>query len=196
MERPLDAGAVVLTERADVGDDRLDVGLGDVALEQDLLAAATEARLRAAAEVHHDLDHVAVGGQGAHALGDLQGQRVEQRVDVVGGLAPVVIRHSGPPCGGGRGGWSTDGCRHEGRFGDAHERLLEQQRYPRDRAEPGVLQAAVERRFVGPDGRQDALVGRTVAAATDHSPLRSPIMASPWSMRSVGSCSGRHSTRR
>ena len=58
VERPLDAGAVVVAERADVVDDVLDVLFGDLALEQLGLAAAAEARLRRAAEVHHDLDHV------------------------------------------------------------------------------------------------------------------------------------------
>ena len=62
VEGPLDAGAVVLAERADVVDDVLDVRLGDLALEQDLLAAAAEARLRAAPEVHHDLDDVRSAG--------------------------------------------------------------------------------------------------------------------------------------
>ena len=43
VQRPLDARAVVLAERADVVDDVLDVLLGDLALEQHHLAAAGSA---------------------------------------------------------------------------------------------------------------------------------------------------------
>ena len=45
MQRPLDSGAVVLAERADVVDDVLDVLVGHLALEQHLLAAGAETRL-------------------------------------------------------------------------------------------------------------------------------------------------------
>ena len=66
-------------------DDVLDVLGGDLAVEQDLLAAAAEARLRPATEVHDHLDDVADLGQGAHALTDDRGERVEQGIEVVAG---------------------------------------------------------------------------------------------------------------
>ena len=82
MERPLDAGAVVVAERADVVDDVRDVGLGDLALEQRHLGIR-EARLRPAAEVHDDLDQRLAVGQRVDGVDDLRRQRREQRVEVV-----------------------------------------------------------------------------------------------------------------
>ena len=84
VERALDAGAVVVTERADVVDHVLDVLRLDLAVEQDLLAATAEAGLRPAAEVHDDLDDAAYALEGAHALADLGRQRLEERLEVVG----------------------------------------------------------------------------------------------------------------
>ena len=84
MERALDAGAIVLAERADVVDHVLDVLLGHLALEQHLLATATETRLGRPAEVHDDLDHVALGGNCADTVGDLGRQRHEQGLEVLG----------------------------------------------------------------------------------------------------------------
>ena len=58
----------------------------DLALEQHLLAARAEARLGRAAEVHHDLDHVAFGRNGADSVGDLGRQRHKQRFEVAGAV--------------------------------------------------------------------------------------------------------------
>ena len=89
MERALDAGAVVVAEGADVVDDVLQVGLDDLALEEHGLAAAAEASLRAPAEVHHDLDQVALRRQGLQGGDELGRQGGEQSVEVVGHLAEL-----------------------------------------------------------------------------------------------------------
>ena len=83
MERALDAGTVVVTERAHVIDHVLKVVGLDLAIEQDLFATAPEARLREATEVHHDLDDVTHALQLAHATGDRRRERVEERLEVV-----------------------------------------------------------------------------------------------------------------
>ena len=57
MERPLDAGPVVVTERPDLVDDQRDVVLGNLAIEENHLAVG-KARLRYATEVQHDLDEL------------------------------------------------------------------------------------------------------------------------------------------
>src|SRR4029453_9649828 len=57
VERPLDAGAVVVAERPDALDDVGDVGIADLALEQGHLRIR-EARLGSPAEVEDDLDQV------------------------------------------------------------------------------------------------------------------------------------------
>ena len=58
VERPLDAGAVVVAERPDVLDDVVDVGVADARRVEDR-PRCREARLRHAAEVEHDLDQIA-----------------------------------------------------------------------------------------------------------------------------------------
>ncbi len=83
VEGSLDAGAVVLAERADVVDDVLDVVRPDLTIEQDLLATTTEARLRAAAKVHHHLDDAAHVIELTHALADLRRQRIDERLEVI-----------------------------------------------------------------------------------------------------------------
>ncbi len=65
MQSPLDSGAVVPAECADVIDDVLQVRLADLAFEQGHLAVG-EASLRPATQVHHDLDQL---------------RRIRQRVD-------------------------------------------------------------------------------------------------------------------
>ena len=59
MERPLDAGPVVVAERPDVLDDERDVVLVDLAIEERHLRIG-EARLGSATQVQHDLDEVGV----------------------------------------------------------------------------------------------------------------------------------------
>ena len=59
MQRALDAGAVVLAEIAHVLDHHLQVGQRDLVLAQHHLAVA-KARLRQAAQVHHDFEQVAL----------------------------------------------------------------------------------------------------------------------------------------
>ena len=74
----------------------------DLAVEQHLLAAAAEARLRTPAQVHHDLDEVALGRQPHQAVADLLRQRIEQEVQVVGDLTGLAGH--GSSCPGGVGG--------------------------------------------------------------------------------------------
>ena len=82
VERPLDAGAVVVAERPDVLDDEGDVRLDDLAVEQAHLRIR-EAGLRPAAEVHDDLDQGVAIRQGVDRGHDLGRQGSEQGVEVV-----------------------------------------------------------------------------------------------------------------
>ncbi len=95
VERPLDAGPVVVAERADLVDHQRDVGLGHLAVQEDDLAVG-EARLRDAAQVQHDLDEPARVGQGMDRRHDLRRQRAEQRVEVVDHLAGRMLSHALP----------------------------------------------------------------------------------------------------
>ncbi len=79
VQRALDAGAVVLAEGAHVVDHVLDVVLADLAVEQDLLAAAAEARLRLAPEVHDDLDDGARPGAGRACAAPISGGSASSR---------------------------------------------------------------------------------------------------------------------
>ena len=69
MEGPLDAGPVVVAEDADVIDDVGDIAIGDLAVEEVLLAGG-EARLRPAAEVHDDLEEIGPVREALEALAD------------------------------------------------------------------------------------------------------------------------------
>ena len=89
MERPLDAGAVVVAERADVLDDVGDVRLGDLALEEAHLRIR-EARLGPPAQVHDDLDERIAVRQGVDRGDDLRRQRREQGVEVVDRFALAI----------------------------------------------------------------------------------------------------------
>ena len=84
VERPLDAGAVVVAERADVLDDERDVGLADLAIEQHHLRIR-EPRLRPPAEVEHDLDERGPIRQRMHGVHDLGRQRAQQGIEIVDG---------------------------------------------------------------------------------------------------------------
>ena len=90
VERPLDAGAVVVAEDADVVDDVRDIGLGDLPVEQVLLAGR-EPRLRPAAEVHHDLEQVGPVGEPSQAITDLGRECLHQGIEVVGRLAACHV---------------------------------------------------------------------------------------------------------
>ncbi len=93
MEGPLDPGAVVVAEDADVVHDVPDVGLGDLAVEKHLLAVG-EARLRATPQVHDHLEQVAAIGERAEAGHDLRGERRHQVVQVVGRLSTRHACHA------------------------------------------------------------------------------------------------------
>ena len=82
MERPLDAGAVVAAELADVADDGGDVLGGDLAVAQDLLAAG-EPRLGEPAEVHDDLEQPVEAIERADALTDVGGKGAEDGLELV-----------------------------------------------------------------------------------------------------------------
>ena len=90
VERPLDAGPVVVAERADVLDDEGDVGLDDLAVEEAHLRIR-EARLGPAAEVHDDLDQGVRSGQGVDGGDDLGRQGREQGVEVVDRFTGALI---------------------------------------------------------------------------------------------------------
>ncbi len=85
VQRPLDAGPVVVPEDADVIDHVGDVGLGHLSVEE-LFLAVREAGLRAPAEVHHHLEQVGPVREGAQAIHDLGRERLQQGVQVVGRL--------------------------------------------------------------------------------------------------------------
>ncbi len=95
VERALDAGPVVVAERADLLDDQRDVGLGHLAVEKRDLGVG-EARLRDAAQVQHDLDERRLVGQSMDRGHDLRRQRAEERIEVVDQLAGRMVSHSLP----------------------------------------------------------------------------------------------------
>ena len=69
VERPLDPGPIVVSERPDVVDDVGDVGFGDLPLEEHFLAVG-EACLRAPAQVEDDLDQRLLVRQGVNGGDD------------------------------------------------------------------------------------------------------------------------------
>ena len=90
VERPLDAGPVVVAERADVLDDEGDVGVGDLALEEHHLRIG-EAGLGPTTEVHDDLDQRLAILEPVHGLDDLGRDGCEQGVEVVDRLALAIL---------------------------------------------------------------------------------------------------------
>jgi hypothetical protein len=90
VERALDAGPVVVPERADVLDDEGDVGVVDLALQERYLRVG-EARLRASTEVHHDLDERLLLRQGVDGVDDLRREGREQGVEVVDRFPLAVL---------------------------------------------------------------------------------------------------------
>ena len=92
VERPLDAGPVVVAERADVVHHVLDVRLGDLALEQGHLAVH-EPRLGPPPQVHHDLDQLRGIGQrrGPPAI-DIGREGAQEQTQIVDRLASAVRR--------------------------------------------------------------------------------------------------------
>ena len=96
VERPLDAGPVVVAERPDVLDDVADVGLRDLALQERDLAVG-EARLGPPAEIEDHLDQRLLVGQRVDGLDDLRRQRRQQGIEVVDRLAAIVGSHACPP---------------------------------------------------------------------------------------------------
>ncbi len=91
VEGPLDAGAVVVAERADVLHDEGDVALVDLAVQQHHFRIR-EARLGPPTQVHDDLDQRAPVRQGMDGRHDLGWQRAQQGIQIVHGfeLAAVV----------------------------------------------------------------------------------------------------------
>jgi hypothetical protein len=82
VERPLDASAVVVAERADVFHDERDVLLDHLAVEQAHLRIG-EAALGLAAKVHDDLDQSRSIRQAVDRLDDLRRERAQQGVEIV-----------------------------------------------------------------------------------------------------------------
>ena len=89
VERPLDAGPVVVTEQPDVLHDVGDVGVVDLALEEFHLGIG-EARLGSAPEIHDDLDQRGPIRQGVDGGDDLGREGREERVQVVDRFAALV----------------------------------------------------------------------------------------------------------
>ena len=124
---------------------------------------SAEARLGPAAEIHHDLDQLGRIGQLANRLDDVRRQGGQEQAQVVDRLAtaaalparstafllPVRLAYR----------------RDESRFFDADDGLLHQQGHRGQVVEAGLLEAAVDRRFVGPDRRQHAVVRAAAALA-------------------------------
>ena len=142
MERPLDAGAIVIAERADVLHHEGDVDIGDLAIEERHLRVG-EAGLRPTAKVHHDLDQrfaIRKRVDGGHDLGR-QGR--EQGVEVVDRFALSIIgSHADLQL---TDHELADARRHEGRFGDADKGFLHQERDRGDGRETGLLQPPIQR---------------------------------------------------
>jgi hypothetical protein len=98
VERPLDAGAVVVAEQADVLHDEGDVGVVDLAIEEHHLRIG-EAALRPAPEVHDDLDQRLAILERVHGIDDLGWERREQSVEVVDRFPlPVLGSHADLHC--------------------------------------------------------------------------------------------------
>ena len=148
VERPLDAGAVVVAEQADVLDHERDVGIVDLAVEEHDLRVR-EPALRAPTEVHHDLDQRLALLERVDGVDDLRRQGREQRVEVVDRF-PLTVLGSHADL-----HWWTDlahAGRHEGRLGHADEGFLHEQCHAGDRIEGSLLQSAIERCFIGSHG--------------------------------------------
>ena len=95
VERALDAGTVVVPERADVVDHEGDVGVVDLSIEQAHLCIR-EAAFRSPTEVHHDLDELLAIRERMHRVDDLGWQRREHRIEIVDGFALTVLgTHAG-----------------------------------------------------------------------------------------------------
>ncbi len=172
VERALDAGPVVVAEGPDLVHDLADVRLGDLAVEERHLAVG-EARLGPPAEVHHHLDQVGALWQGMERGDDLRRERREERLQVVDRFATCDGRPRWDP--------SADG-RHQGRLGDADERLLDQERDGGDRGELLLLEAvapgATRRSAPGRSRRAGCGASRAVRAAMTPRPKRTSGPAS------------------
>ena len=101
-----------------------------------------EARLRPPAEVHHDLDQGLAVGQRVDRRDDLRRQRREQGVEVVDRFALAIV---GSHADLHRSIGLADAGRHEGRFGDADEGFLHEQRDSGDRLEALLLEPPIDR---------------------------------------------------
>jgi len=89
MEGPLDAGAVVVAEGADVLHDERDVLLADLAVEQAHLGIR-EAALGPATQVHHHLDQGGPIRQAVDGLDDLRRECAQQGVEIVDRFTRVL----------------------------------------------------------------------------------------------------------
>ena len=138
VERPLDAGPVVVAERADVVDDVGDVGLGDLAIEErrpresGKRASGRRPRSRTTSISASRL------GQRVDGVDDLGRQGREQGVEVVDRFAAAGQRIPRDDL----LERSADAGRHEGRLGDPDERFLHQQRDGGDRTRSPPPRAA------------------------------------------------------
>ena len=206
VERPLDAGAVVVPERADVVDDVLDVLLGDLALQQHRLAAAAEARLRRRPRSITTSMTVWRVGQRAEAAPGSPAAAPRAATSMSSVISRRLVA-TGPPAfdlagsdrsvAAGRcaSSWSSRDGRHERRLGDAHQRspstAARHWRSAGSLPPPGAGRV-VTRRFARPSERP----ARGRMRPLDRPPLRSRWRPGRSGSGRVGSCSAWLTTRR
>src|ERR1035437_307346 len=163
VERPFDARAVVVAECADVVDDVLDIGFADLPFEESDLAFR-EARFGLAAEIHDDFDQLRSIGQLLNRSQYVGRESAEEQAKIIDQLAPTgcraLISHISSCY------VRLAYCRDESGFGHAHDGLLHQEGHRVEADETGLFETAVDRRFVGSNGSQDAIVG-AAASSTD-----------------------------
>ncbi len=151
MEGPLDPRPVVVAEAADVLDDMGDVRLVDLAIEEHDLGIR-EAGLGPATQVQDDLDQRLLLGERVDGVDDLGRQRGQERVEVVDRFAspvsgqPGLLRGQRTPAGTSAGSATRTSV------------SFIKQGHGRDRTEARVLEPPVDRRLVGPDRRDHAVL--------------------------------------
>ena len=92
MQRALDPGAVVVTERADPGGHELEVLERDRGVVKDHLMVG-KACLRLASEVEHDLQQQTLMIEPFDRPVDVRGQRLEELVELGGiGIRQAIVR--------------------------------------------------------------------------------------------------------
>ena len=160
MQRPLDAGPVVVAELADVLDDVVDVLLGHLAVEQDHLAGVKRASGRRPRSI-------TISSRSVRLLSSRRrsqisgGQRLHQRVEVIGHLAA---------CHGDRAVLSVVGSvgRHHRRLANRGPHLAHEERHPADRLEADRRRGVQARRLVCSHRSEDARSGRLPRRPAQH----------------------------